>query len=221
VSEVRLFKIAGWVAWVAMVSFLAVTDAEPDPRLFGLFSFWSLLVAVAAVGSAFSTGNDWPKGTGRRRAAASAPTLDPTDRVGWSWMRVTYAYEVISVGLMMWLATAFVVGGAVYLASGATISGKASLLVAGITSPVAVPWPVKRWPPPMSSAVTLVPVFTKRLLIVIVISTSVLVVAVTIERLRVFDTFTYPPAWWDWNRCSRGCCHRLDGSLPAATSVTF
>jgi len=183
-SDVTPATIAARAIWLVVFSFGALAlDANSD-RLFGLFSFGSLFVGLAVVASAVKTGSERPTSVGRRVPAGFGSAREPIARDGWSWMRLAYAFEVLSVGLLIWLAAALVVGGIAYLASGDAVSWTAGLLVVGITSPVAVPWPVARWPPPMASAFTGVPALIKKRLVVSIFSTpSVLVLAVTIDRL--------------------------------------
>lgn len=183
-SEVATVSVALRLGWLTVVSVAVLASDPGDYRLFGLFSLSALFVGAAAVASAFRTAREWPGGTERRRVALFTSTSDPATGAGWSWARLADVYEVVSVGIVSWLATALVVGVAVEVATGTGTSWVVRGFIGMVTAPVVVVWPMRRWPPASTRgsgwAIALV---KRRLVLSVLFCAGVSVLAAAVDRL--------------------------------------
>jgi len=95
----------------------------------------------------------------------------------WTRVRLAHAFDVVGAGLLIWLATALAVDTAANAISGNGLFRVVRVLLAAITTPVAVLWPASRWPSPVPAGQRLVPALLKRSIILGVVLTPYIVAA--------------------------------------------
>jgi len=169
--EVMRVSIAERVGWVAVALFAVLAMGLSNYQLFGLVSVAALTIGAILIVNAFSLGNEWSGGGGWIVDAEPFSLSEGVLGAKWTWVRLAHAFDVVSAGLLIWLAMALAVDTAANAILGSRLSPVVRVSLAALTLPIAVLWPAARWPPPVAAGQRLVPALVKRSIILGVVLT--------------------------------------------------